>query len=158
GAPLPTRTLRGRVIDWMTQRPQPRALIEAVLLPDSLPSRTRAHPTRRFTLGPIPPRDYLGYGLLGPNTAFPFSGRTACGSLRMAATRDSGGEIWAFRHDSTAARLTAIALNDSLSLLLTFSQNLNPYQRLPAESVEVRLLPDSVRVPVLRLLPKEEYD
>ena len=158
GAPLPTRTLHGRVVDWMTQRPQPMALIEAILLPDSLPYRTSADSAGRFVLGPIPAGEYLVYGVIDQNRDFRFDTREAFDTTRIAATRDTVGEIWAFRHDSTAARLTAVAMSDSLSLQLTFSQSLNPYQRLPADSVELRLLPDSLPVPVLRILPKEEFD
>ncbi len=158
GAPLPTRTLHGRVVDWMTQRPQPRALVEAILLPDSLPYRTSADSTGRFVLGPIPAGEYLVYGVIDQNGDFRFDPREAFDTARIAATRDTVGEIWAFRHDSTAARLTTVVMNDSLSLLLTFSQSLNPYQRLPADSVELRLLPDSVPVAVQRMIPKEEYD
>ena len=158
GAPLPTRTLHGMVVDWNTQRPQPRGLVEAILLPDSLPYRTSADSVGRFVLGPIPAGEYLVYGALDQNRDFRFDRREAFDSVRVAAGRDSVGELWAFRHDSTAERLNSVTPNDSLSLLLTFSQPLNPYQRLPADSIEVRLLPDSVPVAVLRVLPKPQYD
>jgi len=158
GAPLPATTLRGLVVDWNTQRPQPRGLVEAILLPDSLPYRTSADSTGHFALGPIPAGEYLVYGGLDQNHDFRVDRREPFDSLRVAAGRDSVGELWAFRHDSTADRLSSVTPNDSLSLVLAFSQPLNPYQRLPADSVEVRLLPDSVPVAVLRILPKEEYD
>ena len=158
GAPRPATTLRGIVVDWNTQRPQPRGLVEAILLPDSLPYRTRADSVGRFVLGPIPAGEYLVYGAVDQNNDSRFDHREPFDTLRLAAGRDSVGELWAFRHDSTADRLTSVTSNDSLSLLLTFSQPLNPYQRLPTDSVEVRLLPDSVPVPVLRVLPKEQYD
>lgn len=158
GAALPTTTLRGLVVDWMTQRPQPRGLVEAILLPDSLPYRTSADSTGHFRLGPIPAGEYLVYAALDQNNDFRVEPREPFDSLRLASGRDSVGELWVFRHDSTANRLTSVAVNDSLSLLLTFTQPLNPYQRLPADSVELRLLPDSVPVPVLRLLTKEQYD
>jgi hypothetical protein len=158
GGPLPTDSLRGWVVDWTTQRPHPRGLVEAILLPDSLPYRTSTDSAGHFVLGPVPRGEYLVYGVLDANNDFRFDRRESFDSVRLAAGRDSVGELWAFRHDSTAVRLSSVAANDSLSLLLAFSQPLNPYQRLPADSVEVRLLPDSVPVPVLRLLPKEEYD
>lgn len=158
GAPLPTTTLRGLLVDWNTQRPQARGLVEAILLPDSLPYRTSADSGGRFVLGPVPRGQYLVYGVLDANNDFRFDPRESFDSVRLASGRDSVGELWAFKHDSTAERLSSAAPNDSLSLVLTFAQPLNPYQRLPADSVEVRLLPDSVPVPVLRLLPKEEYD
>jgi Big-like domain-containing protein len=158
GAPLPTTTLRGRVVDWTTRRPLARGLVEAILLPDSLPYRTSADSSGRFVLGPVPAGAYLVYGVLDQNNDFRFDLREPFDSAHLAAGRDRVGELWTFRHDTTAARLSSVSVNDSLSLALTFSQSLNPYQRLPPESVEVRLLPDSVPVPVLRILQREEYD
>jgi hypothetical protein len=158
GAPLPTASLRGLVVDWTTRRPLARGLVEAILLPDSLPYRTRADSTGRFVLGPIPAGAYLVYGALDQNNDARVDPREAFDSLRTAAGRDSVGELWVFRHDSTANRLTSAERHDSLSLVLTFAQPLNPYQRVPADSVELRLLPDSIRVEVLRVLLKEEYD
>lgn len=157
GGPLPATTLRGMVVDWATQRAQPRGLVEAVLQPDSLPYRTIADSTGRFVLGPVPAGEYVVYGVLDANNDFRMGLREAYDSVRLAPGRDSVGELWAFRHDTTAARVT-VAANDTISLLLTFSQPLNPYQRLPPESVTVRLLPDSVPTPVLKVLPKAEYD
>src|SRR5687768_2927590 len=39
GGPRPQATLEGEVVDWGTSRPAPRALVIAILLPDSLPYR-----------------------------------------------------------------------------------------------------------------------
>jgi len=158
GAPLPLLFLRGRVVDWSTRRPQPRGLVEAILLPDSLPYRALADSTGRFSLGPLPSGEYLVYGVLDQNNDFRMDRREAFDSVRIAAGRDSVGELWAFRHDSTPPRLGTVARHDSLTLQLTFSQSLNPFQRIPPESVEVRLLPDSTAVPVLAVLPKELFD
>ena len=37
GAPVPSTTITGTVVDWSTSRPAPEALVEALLFPDSLP-------------------------------------------------------------------------------------------------------------------------
>lgn len=160
GAPLPTTILRGRLIDWTTQRPAAvgRGAIEAVLLPDSLGYRTSIDSTGRFVLGPIPAGEYLVYGVLDQNGDNRRQPREPYDSVHLERGRDSVGEIWAFRHDTTGIRAFSVAPNDSVSLILTFPQPVNPYQRLPADSVEVRILPDSTRVPVLRVLTREEYD
>jgi Bacterial Ig-like domain len=160
GAPLPTATLRGRLVDWTTRRPATvgRGVIEAILLPDSLGYRTSIDSTGRFVLDPIPPGEYLVYGVLDQNGDNRRQPREAFDSVRVERGRDSVGEIWAFRHDTTGIRAFTAAPNDSISLVLTFPQPVNPYQRLPPDSLEVRILPDSTRVPVLRLLTGEEYD
>jgi hypothetical protein len=158
GAALPNWTLHGQVVSWATQRPVPRGLVEAVLLPDSLSYRTVADSAGRFVLGPIPQGEYLVFGVLDQNRDLRWDRREEFDTVRVAAGRDSVGEIWAFRHDSTAARIASSAVRDSIAVGLTFSQPLNPFQRLPADSVRVLLLPDSLRVPVLRILPQREFD
>lgn len=158
GAPLPTRYLTGRAVDWGTSRPAPGALIEAALLPDSLVYRTAADSSGRFNFGPLPQGAYLVAAVLDQNRNRKLDPRETFDSVRLSAGRDSAGELWMFRHDTVAARLQSVVKNDSLSLLLTFNQQLNPYQRLPADSVRVRLLPDSSAVGVVAVLPKEAYD
>ena len=158
GGPRPTTTLRGLVVDWATQRPQRLALVEALLLPDSLAYRGLTDSAGRFVLGPIPRGEYLVYGALDQNTDRRVQPREAFDTARVTAGRDSVGELWAFRHDTLPARITQAELHDTLSLALTFSQQLDPWQRLPPDSVRVRLLPDSTPVPVLGILPRGAFD
>ncbi|MGQ0702762.1 MAG: Ig-like domain-containing protein [Gemmatimonadales bacterium] len=159
GGPLPDWTLRGRVVSWANQRPVAvNGLVEAVLLPDSLAYRTMADSAGWFALGPIPRGEYLVFGAIDQNRDLRWDPREDFDSVRVAAGRDSVGEIWAFRHDTIPARIAGTQVRDSLSIGITFSQSLNPYQRLPTDSVRVLLLPDSVPLPVERILPPAEFD
>ncbi len=158
GADRPTWMLRGRVVSWTTRRPVPQGLVEAVLMPDSLPYRIVADSTGRFTLGPIPLGEYLVFGVIDQNRDFRWDRREEFDSLRVTAGRDSVGELWAFRHDTTAVRINTMAARDSLSIGVTFSQQLNPYQVIPPDSVRVLLLPDSIPVPVERILTEPVFD
>jgi len=160
GAPLPTLVLRGRVVDWTNGRPEAQAMIEAVLAPetDSLVYKSTTDSTGRFTLGPLPEGEYLVAGVLDQNKNRKLDARELFDTVRITAGRDSVGEIWAFRHDTVGVRVQTISVNDSLSIGIQFNQHLNPYQRLPADSVSVQVLPDSTPVPVVALLPKEAYD
>ncbi|HEV8455509.1 MAG TPA: Ig-like domain-containing protein, partial [Gemmatimonadales bacterium] len=67
GAPRPTNTLQGQIVDWGTSRPAGNALVIATLLPDSLPYRGVADSGGRFSLGPLPSGDYLVTGVLDEN-------------------------------------------------------------------------------------------
>ena len=158
GAPIPTARLQGLVVDWSTQRPLREGLVEAIHLPDSLGYRTVSDSAGRFEMGPIPEGEYLVYAVQDQNTNRLRERRESFDSVRVAPGRADVGELWVFKHDTTMVRLSSAVLQDSLSLVLTFSQQLNPYQRLPADSVEVRLLPDSTVVPVLAILPKGQFD
>jgi carboxypeptidase family protein/Big-like domain-containing protein len=153
GAPTPTNTLQGQVIDWSSGRPAPNALVVATLLPDSLPYRGVADSSGRFSLGPLPNGDYLVTGVLDENHDQRQESREAYASGRTAKPNADVGELWTFVYDTTPPRIQNIAVNDSVSATVTFSQKLDPGQRLTARDVRLRLLPDSVPVAVASILP-----
>ena len=159
GAPVPTDSLLGRVVDWTSQRPAPGALVEAVLEPDSLTYRTAADSTGRFRFGPLPRGSYLVYGVLDLNRNNKQDPREAFDSIRVAAGRDSVGELWAFKHDSTGPRIQAITRNDSLSATITFVHALHPsVNQIPVDSIRVLLLPDSTPMTAQALVTQPLYD
>ena len=158
GAPIPVRFIQGRVVDWSTSRPEVRALVEAALLPDTLRYRTLADSTGKFKLGPLPEGSYLVAGILDQNRNNKRDGRESFDTVTAAAGRDSVGELWAFKHDTVAARIQTIAANDSISVAVQFNQQLNPFQLISADSVRVRRLPDSTDLGVEAVLSKERYD
>lgn len=158
GAPLPTDTLSGIVVNWETRLPAPRALIQALLLPDSLSYRGTADSVGRFALGPLPRGEYLVYGALDQNSDFQLQPRELFDSVRLAAGTMTAGELWAFRHDTLPTRIQSATRRDSISLSVAFTHDLDPTQRLVPDSVEVILLPDSTRVPVDTVLPAAVYD
>ncbi|HEX9166854.1 MAG TPA: Ig-like domain-containing protein [Gemmatimonadales bacterium] len=159
GAPLPTDSLVGRVVDWTTQRAVPQGLVEAVLQPDSLVYRTTSDSTGRFKFGPLPRGEYLVYGVVEEGTRNRrLDARERFDTVRVAAGRDSVGEVWAFKHDTTAARIQAASRPDSVTVLVTFNQFLSPYQRFVADSAELLLLPDSTRIPVASFMSQSMAD
>lgn len=158
GAPAPTRTLVGRVVDWGTQRGMALGLVEAMLLPDSLRYRTLADSTGRFQFGPLPAGDYVVAGVSDQNRNNKFDPRENFDTVRVLAGRDTVGELWTFKHDSAGPRMQTLAKGDSLSITVSFNQQLDPYQRVPADSVRVRLLPDSSDLGVDAVLPRTVYD
>jgi hypothetical protein len=158
GAPRPQNTLQGRVVDWATSRPAANALVIATLLPDSLPYRGVADSSGRFSLGPLPSGDYLVSGVLDQNQNQLQDSREAYGTARVSRGRADAGELWAFVHDTSAPRIQTVAVNDSVSATVTFSQKLDPRQRLGPADVRLRRLPDSIPVSVLSILPKPVDD
>ena len=114
GAPIPTRFLSGRVVDWATSRASPLALVEALLLPDSLAYRTTADSTGRFSFGPLPAGEFLVAGALDQNRNNRLDPREVFDTVRVA-TRDTVGEIWAFKHDTIPARIQTGRRNSRVS-------------------------------------------
>jgi hypothetical protein len=158
GAPRPQNTLQGLVVDWSTSRPAANALVIASLLPDSLPYRGVADSSGRFSLGPLPAGDYLVSGVLDQNQNLVQDPREAYASARLQRGRSDAGELWAFTHDTVPPRIQNATADDSVSATVTFSQKLDPRQRLTPKDVRLRLLPDSTPVAVASILPKPVDD
>ncbi len=160
GAPLPTRFLAGRAVDWTSRRFAPRALIEAALLPDSLVYRTVADSSGRFRIGPLPDGSYLVSVILDGNSNRRRDAREGWDSVRVAAGRDSVGEVWAFQRDTVPPRLAqnGATRHDSFSIALNMTQPVDPSLVIPGDSITVLLLPDSTRIPVVNAVPAAAYD
>lgn len=154
GAPRPQATLEGQILDWSTSRPVQGALVIASLLPDSLPYRGVADSGGRFSVGPLPQGDYIVSGVLDQNGDHRQDPREAYGTARVARGKTNVGELWAFVHDTTPPRIQTAAVDDSMKATVTFSQKLDPRQRLGTRDVTLRLLPDSTPVPVSSILPQ----
>jgi hypothetical protein len=158
GAPLPELHLTGQVWDWTSARPAAAALVVAILLPDSLQYRMLADSAGKFDFGPLPSGDYLVYGAIDQNKNIRLDRREAWDSMPMPRDSTAVPELWVFPHDSVGPRLSKTEVKDSLSATLTFTQPLDPSQRFAPGAVRVLLLPDSVAVEVLSILPKTEHD
>jgi hypothetical protein len=162
GAPVPTRVLRGRAVDWVGRRFVPGALVLATYLPDSLVYRTLTDSTGRFAFGPLPDGEVLVTVAIedgrGDRTLSPT--REAWDTVRLAAGRDSVGEVWAFARDTLPPRLGqgGAARRDSFAIALTLSQPIDPALRLGAESVRVLLATDSSSLDAVSAYPEVVHD
>ena len=154
GAPAPTASIRGTIYDWTIARPAAGALIEAVLMPDSLVYRFTADSAGRFALAPLPAGRYVVYGSLDQDRDRERDFRELFDSATVAAADTGRMELWAFPHDTVGPRLREVQLRDSTSAVVTFSQPLRPGLTIPAVSVSLRRLPDSTAVTVLSLAPE----
>jgi hypothetical protein len=154
GGPAPTDTLSGIVIDWPAGRAARQALVELVLLPDSLVYRTVTDSSGRFRVGPLPRAEYIVFGAIDQNKNNQRERRESYDSTHLAAARPAAAPLWLIPRDTLGPRITQVTPNDSVSATVTFSGPLDPYQ--PAESLVVRLLrqADSSQVPFRSLLPK----
>ncbi|MGH7628146.1 MAG: Ig-like domain-containing protein [Gemmatimonadales bacterium] len=157
GAALPEDSLGGTVIDWKVGRPAAGALVEAVMLPDSLVYRAVADSSGNFRLRPLPRGEYLVYGVIDGNKNLRRDPREAFDSTRVPADSARAGDLYAFVHDTLPPRIQTIAPADSVTATVTFALPLDPAQRLDSSAVTLRQLPDSAPVAVrgLRLPPTD---
>jgi hypothetical protein len=158
GGTLPTRYIVGRAVDWSGSRPAPLALVEALLMPDSLPYRTLADSSGRFAFGPLPQGEFLVRVALDQNRNRRLEATEAWDTVRLIAGRDLVGEIWAFPRDSAPPRIQSAERVDSFTIGLVLTKSLDPGFSLPADSIRVLGLPDSGSIGPIGALPQPAHD
>lgn len=147
GPALPAATLRGTVVDWPAARAGVNALIEAVLLPDSLPYRALTDSTGSFSVPALPAGSYLVYGTIDQDGNRRRGMREAYDTLRVTLGDTSTVELFAFVHDTTGPRIRTAGVVDSVTVRLVFDRPLDPtlafdttmVQVMPAEDTTQRL-------------------
>jgi hypothetical protein len=141
GPEIPSGRLEGAVVDWVAGRPGASALIEADLMPDSLPYRALADSTGYFRMDAMPPGRYLVWGIMDSNSDRRLGGREAFDTLSLTLDSTSVADLYAMVHDTAAIRLRALESVDSLTLKLTFSQPL-PFG-LQVDTAQITVAPDA---------------
>jgi len=126
GPAIPDAVLEGAAVDWAGGRAAPLALIEAVLLPDSLPYRTLADSTGWFRMAHMPAGTYLVYGIMDTNGDRQRGAREAYDTVRVEVADTGRVELYAFAHDTLGPRIRQVEAQDSLTVRLTFDRPIDP--------------------------------
>jgi hypothetical protein len=157
GPAIPSTRLSGTVLDWEQGRLAPRALIEAILLPDSLRYLGVADSAGDFSLGALPPGRYLVRAGVDANNNRRLDLRESFDTALVKLDSTASRTFWAVRQDTVGPSLTRATIADSTSLRLEFNQALPPHPPEPG-SVRVLALPDSLPVPVAQVWRLPDYD
>ncbi|HKV75507.1 MAG TPA: Ig-like domain-containing protein [Gemmatimonadales bacterium] len=155
GAPLPTATITGRVIDWAARKLPPAVLVEAILEPDSLPYRALTDTSGRFSIGPLPAGSYLVFAVDDQNHNHKRENRERFDSARVDSATTAVPVLWLQPHDTVPPRIESITPNDSTSATVLFTGPLDPYAPPPFASIRFVMLPDSTPVDSAVLLTAE---
>jgi hypothetical protein len=157
GPPIPATQLTGTIIDWEAGRAAPRALIEAVLLPDSLVYFTQADSSGDFQLAAVPSGRYQLFATIDGNSNRQRDLREGFDSVTVELDSTLSHVFWTFAHDTIGPRITSLLQVDSLTVQVEFSQRLQP--SAPTDSaVQVFALPDTVPVTVAAVWSQDIYD
>ena len=144
GPEIPHGTLTGTVVDWVAGRPAARALIEAVLMPDSLVYRSLADSGGVFRMEQMPAGHYRVYGVVDQNNDRRRAPREMFDSAGVDVdTTGTPMELFAFAHDTTGPRIRQVEVADSNTLKITFDRALDPTLELDSSRVSVAPLEDS---------------
>lgn len=158
GPAIGSARLYGLALHWVEQRVLPRAIIEAVPLPDTVGYVTASDSTGRFKIEGLTPGRYLVYATADLNTNRRRDLRESYDSALVQIDSSASVVLFAFPHDTVGPRLRAATYLDSLHARLEFSQPLAGAPRLDTASVRANELPDSARVSIAAVITVAEFD
>ena len=125
GPSLATGQISGRVFDWVAARPAARAVVHAILLPDSLQYGTEADSSGAFTITHLPPGQFLLRGLIDGNRNGIVDGRELFDSITITLADSFRRDMLAAVRDSLGSGLATADLRDSLMLRLALDRPLD---------------------------------
>lgn len=157
GGDIPDTRIDGVVIDWEAGRPGLNALVEAVLMPDSLVYVTHADSSGEFSLTQVPRGSYTLYATIDNNSSNRRDLREAFDSVSVALDSTASHVFWTFTPDTLGPQIRGVEPADSLTAEIEFNQMLAPVAP-DLGAVRVWLLPDTVGVSVHVLWEKAAYD
>jgi hypothetical protein len=157
GGEIPDTRLTGTVLDWENGRPGIAALVEAVLLPDSLTYVGVADSGGAFTIAALPRGTYRVSAAIDGNGNRRRDRREAFDTVTVVLDSTATHVFWTFTHDTVGPRIQQVAQVDSATARIEFNQMLAPVTPDPA-AVAAWVLPDTVPVTVAAVWTAAAYD
>lgn len=157
GGEIPATRVTGVVLDWENGRVGRRAMVEAILLPDSLVYTARADSSGEFVLSEIPVGLYWIVAGIDGNSNGRREPREPFDSISVRLDSVASHDFWAFVHDTLGPVLREVTAIDSQTVQLQFTQKLSPGQPDTA-AIRVWALPDTVPVAVRARYDKATHD
>ena len=158
GGAIPDTRLFGSVVNWEDGSVATGALIEAILLPDSLTYLGTTDSIGDFELAFLPNGTYHVRASIDANNNQRLDAREAYDSATVNfAGSFSVQDFWAFRHDTLGPSITAVSQLDSQAISVRFNQAVDS-NSLSVDSFDVLQLPDSTATPIDRVLRRSVYD
>ncbi|MGI8547839.1 MAG: Ig-like domain-containing protein [Gemmatimonadaceae bacterium] len=156
GPRIPATMFRGVVFDALSGAPIANALVEVRPVSDStLVYIAAADSTGRFHMRGLPPMQYAIRGYADQNRNRGLDPGEPVDSTRVNLADSLAVELLAFVHDSAGSRLSGVSVQDSTTILATFSTPLDP--RTPLDAAHFLLLrTDSTRVPIRSVLARPD--
>jgi hypothetical protein len=157
GGPIPDTRLSGIVIDWDGNRVGVGAMVEAMLLPDSLTYRTTADSAGEYLLTALPPGRYTIAGVIDGNRNGRRERREPFDTVTVTIDGHLEHVFWAFVQDTAGPQLRGAEWVDSVTVRLQFNQKLEPVDPI-SSAVRMWALPDTTEVNVAAVYTSAAYD
>ena len=157
GPALAGGRIAGRVFDWVAGRPAPRAVVEAITLPDSARYATSADSSGAFVIAHMPPGQFLLRGMVDENRNGIVDGRELFDTMTVTLVDSLRRDLLAAVRDSMGVGIASADLRDSLTLRVTLDRPLDTLF-VPAPRVFSIKAADSSVVPFDTVLTQADVD
>jgi hypothetical protein len=158
GPTIPPYSVLGRVFDWMNERVAPKALIEVIRRPDSLPYVGVADSTGQFQVGPLEQGTYTVRAILDNNNNRLLDPTEPWDSVAVTVANASPFvELLVAPRDTIAPRLLTVTAPDTLTLTASFDRPLDPGAPLTPTSFIVTAA-DSARLRIKSVRTRAQDD
>jgi hypothetical protein len=157
GPTIATGRISGRVFDWVTARPAPRAVVEAIMLPDSARYGTEADSSGAFELTHLPPGQFLLRALIDLNRNAVIDTRELFDSLTVTLADSLRRDMLAAVRDSLGAGMATAEVRDSVTLRLMLDRPLDTLF-VPAPRHFTIKMADSSDVPFDSIFTQADVD
>lgn len=157
GGSIPETSISGTVLDWEEGRVAAQALIEALVLPDSLAYLARTDSAGDFQLTAIPKGTYQVSAFLDGNRNLLRDRREPFDSATVVLDSTLTRTFWTFVHDTVGPRIRTVAQIDSVTIRIQFGQMLDTANP-EGDALSVLALPDSLALEVRSVSHQHIYD
>ncbi len=158
GPTIPHFAVHGRVFDWMSERVAPKAIVDVIRRPDSLPYIGTADSSGQFSVGPLGEGTYTVRAFLDNNSNRALDPLEPWDSVRIAVRATSPFlELLAAPRDTIPPRVLIVTPRDSTTLVLSFDRPLDPALPLTPEAFRV-VDADSTQLRIMRVRPRARTD
>jgi len=157
GGEIPNTRLEGVVLDWEEGRVGRNALIEAILLPDSLTYTGTADSAGEFVMTALPIGTYLVDAVIDGNNNRTREPREPFDSITVGLDSAFARDFWTFTHDTIGPQIRQIVYVDSTAARVQFTQYLLPGEP-DSTAVSLFVLPDTTPAAVSAVLSAATFD
>ena len=158
GPAVPHARLTGTVLQWVEQHALSRAVIRAMLLPDTVAYIAFSDSGGGFTLDGIPPGRYRVMAIQDANGNRALDHGEAFDTATVSVDSSARVVLWTFVHDTAGPRLHGVEPVDSVAFRLIFSAPLALDAPLDTAHVHVFALPDTTPVALHDVWTSARYD
>lgn len=156
GPSIASGVITGRVFDWMAERPAGQALVEALVLPDSLRYLAVADSLGRFELRNLPEGPYVLRALVDQNKNRFADPRELYDTITVALRDSTDRVLHALVRDTLGPNIQQVELVDSLTLRVRFDHPLDTALAIDLSRFSLRNAADSTPVTLARALGARE--